>query len=310
MNDLIPAELHDLLDDLVWNTGDGRIREHENLAVMIDPLPGTTEDVFDVPVTVLPFEFSSNELEGTAITFTPIDGSGAANRIVGRLDRRGQALFRDLPSSRYTTDVLLPSRVIAPYPAPVDSVLQRIARLFRFPVSVPLGLSLRPQLMQASTTGSSLDQTEEVRFRDDSGRMLATVWTNGGDDLKVDLEVRDQAWDGKLMFLTIWGGPEPHDALASDHSVLIVPMAWSDVSQVCCGAVKLHRNDALLSVGLQLPEEPIPASALTDDLVATVVASVAAADSELTLTAWRRLSDNESGVAPEVRRALEQSLAV
>lgn len=93
--------MRDLFTDLLFNTSDGMIREHQELAMMIDPLPGETPGKFDIPFTVLPFEFSSRELEGTAISLAPVGADCGLSRVEGRLDVRGQILFRELPAGTY-----------------------------------------------------------------------------------------------------------------------------------------------------------------------------------------------------------------
>lgn len=91
--------LTSLFVDLLFNTSDGMIREHQELAIMIDPLPGEIPGKFDVLFTVLPFEFSSRELEGTVLSLAPVGADWG--RVEGRLDVRGQVLFRDLPAGTY-----------------------------------------------------------------------------------------------------------------------------------------------------------------------------------------------------------------
>ena len=96
--------MRDLFTDLSFNTADGMIREHQDIAIMVDTLQGREEDLVDVVITVLPFEISSSELEGTVVSLTPI-GAKCADRIEATLDIRGQVKFADLPNGKYIVSI-------------------------------------------------------------------------------------------------------------------------------------------------------------------------------------------------------------
>src|SRR5687768_16213949 len=99
----VVGDLLRLLDGGTWSTRDGALLETESVSVWIIPCPPREADCNDISITVRPRGYGLDTVGAIPLVLRPTDDDQLT--YYGRLDRRGQILFRGVRPGVYRTTI-------------------------------------------------------------------------------------------------------------------------------------------------------------------------------------------------------------
>jgi hypothetical protein len=291
-NQQLLAEAQHLLRSTVWRIPQGGSQRGVLVRVLLYPQATEQADRFDVVLKV----------QAVAGRMEPLDGLPVVLRLVGdtfllhygRLNQRGQVLFRGVRVGDYQMQPVLPgqARSITP-PHPPD---ERIPPAFTH-VLTPL-----PPLQRMVVALAAHEEWHwEQRYQHASGVLSTTLRETTTGDLACDVEAPLPEWDGTIVPLH-W---QPGEANTPDFAapyLLIVPLAWSESLACCAGHLVLGTMPDELR--LHMPDAPCSPAVLTAELAPIVQHSIAHVASAHTLRAWQRLRQQQADLPAAIQAIL------
>jgi hypothetical protein len=283
--DAVLAETHALLSGQSWRVEQGGYFQGSSVRVLLDPCGADDGQRWHLPVTIFPLIGTPADLEGVALIAEPSQESTAV--LFGRLNRRGQIIFRDVDAGSYALEVRSAPNMEA-QPAPDAAPFAALVTLP--PVRTTLG----------GATGETVPW--ERAFRNADGSLRALLHRLADGSVRASVEVSDRRWDNavlKLTWSTASGGQR------SEQQRLCAILVWREAVSACTAEVEI--GPVLDDVELSLPECPGPINSLVGESPATLANSIARAAASESRDAWRRLRD-DAAVDPHVRESIRQAV--
>jgi hypothetical protein len=246
------------------------------------PLVAEGQQLVDIPITVHPLAGKPGVLAGTPVVLRRPDDHGRT--WFGRLNQRGQILFRDMEPGTYQARIVLPA-------------------LTGRKVQPDMSFTALPNLARMLVAAAGTEKRRwRHTYRNAGSSLKATLQKREAGDLELSFETKQRDWDGTLVGFRWKISP---DKVAE----IFAPLSWSEGMRACVAQVNLSRIPELIEAP-ELPEQPMPPH-MVGELPASVIRdSVARAAWALTRRAWHRLlEEHGEALSSETRDALQEALA-
>lgn len=310
-----------ILKGKTWATKDGIFINNESFAMVIKPFHLPTleidqiddldenkfdeliakqeqDDFYQVSVSLLPTDQTvTPQLEGCPVF---LQGD---TKYWGRLNKKGQVLFPDIPAGTYTTEIRLSPSLAEQKIENESSVMAKIFNTIKnwvkFPVAKALPITLLGNspvygAVSASNESESKSSSARTRYQNSSQDLVGYLYENKPGRYEIEFRSDNKEWEGQLILFK-WQASE-----TSKPQDLVAPMFWSSkkeqtIAQLSLGAGKPEAEVILF------PEEPI----LLEDWLATyselspetkkdlleeMSYSVERANTRLAILAWEKLA--------------------
>lgn len=279
------AEAQSLLSQQSWDIRDSIYIEGEHVCVLFDPYPAAEAGRVNVPVTILALQSRADTVAQTPLVLA----SSAHALYYGRLNFRGQTLFRSLPMGVYSIDLV-------PDATPFQDSLTQLpeqARQSLHAASVPM------RLLAPAGAGAS----SSLRTADSS--LVVSLQAAPTGDLVVSLASADSAWEGRLAALA-WRPAPSAEAVISPWRLLLAVLSRNEETNACSATLAL--GQVAFPCDLLLPEHPLPDEILSEELAAIVEASLAHAIPARSLQAWRLPFERSTKLPAQIRQIIDAAL--
>lgn len=286
------TEVRRLLAAHPWHVPRGGYARGAAVQILLYPGATTHAGMFDVPLTVRPLHGAAEQLEGLSLALWRHDAD--ATMWYGRLNRRGQALFRHMPTGIYQIRVLYTDQTDEPTRTPKlpEDLPATITHLLSPPISLPRAVI---------PLGAHTERQGEQMYQHASGALIVTVSDQDADKVEVSVEAYDRAWDGTLVGIG-WSQAGASTFDEPDSRLLLLPLAWSNAFNACIAHLMLECSAA--EVVLHLPEQAWPVHLVTGSLIAALRESVVRTTRTHTRRAWERLFQQNAALPPDARAVL------
>ncbi len=285
---MIEAVNH-LLRGVVWHIPTRAYLQHAHVRVLCITAATSDADTFDVALTIRGPLPSADPAAQLAIALYRV-GDQQMHVHYGRLNQRGQLLFRQVQAGAYQP-VCTPS-------------LNTEAWTWTPPPSGPQPLSLHAALIPTPTMhprpiarGAETDQHWTCAYQNATATLTATLHTQPTGHLLLDLEAPDPAWDGSLIGF-VWSTHDPATG-QSVAQLLFAPLRWSAAFHAC--TAHLHLAGPQPAFALSLPTHPWPLVSITPDLAPILRQSVTQSATAHTRRAWQALAQSADELPAELR---------
>lgn len=255
-------------------------------------------DFYQVSVSLLPTDQTvTPQLEGCPVF---LQGD---TKYWGRLNKKGQVLFPDIPAGTYTTEIRLSPSLAEQKVENESSVMAKIVNtviglknwvMFPAAKALPITLLGNSPVYGASNESESKSSSARTRYQNSSQDLVGYLYENKPGRYEIEFRSDNKEWEGQLILFK-WQASE-----TSKPQDLVAPMFWSSrkeqtIAQLSLGAGKPEAEVILF------PEEPI----LLEDWLATyselspetkkdlleeMSYSVERANTRLAILAWEKLA--------------------
>jgi hypothetical protein len=284
---LIVAEAQALLAAEPWSGAESLYREGVHVCILIDPYPAVDNERFQVPVTFLPLHAHSEVFDQIPLLLSAPSDLGVTH-YYGRINRRGQVLFRDVPRGAYHLNLIadpIPSSLGSlQLPEPVQDAL----------VASSIWLPALP------TNGPGVPSI----FHAADGSFSVTLRRTIVGTLTASLESVDRQWKDQLVVLS-WS-EDPAAGATPTWRTRMALLAWSDEASAYVANTDLGRVPD--SRQILLPVRPMPAEVLTPALASLLQETIDQATSSNAQLAWQRFLANTTALSMEVRQVIVEAL--
>lgn len=291
-------EAQNLLKQVSWDIRQALYLEGQSISILLDPYPAAQGERIDASVTVLPLRGAPGNVRGMGLVLRRVDDQQTT--WYGRLNQRGQLIFRDMDPGAYRIHSL-------PLPA---SDLQGDLPAPQLPAAARTAVTLLPlpRLQRAlAPAAETRSRRWEHRFRNAQCNMTAVLWERETGELELDFELKERLWDGLIVIFSWTGGTlAEEDQPAAQR--LCAPLVWSDRTQACVSQLLLGRIPHTIEIAL--PDQPILPTALAGESSDVVRESIACSARAQTRRAWQRLLEDYGQLLPDVTaRAIQEALS-
>ncbi len=284
---LIVAEAQALLAAETWSGAESLYREGVHVCLLIDPYPAVDSERFQVPVTLLPLHAQSAVFDQIPLLLSAPSDLGVSYHY-GRINRRGQVLFQDVPRGAYHLNLIAD-------PAPSSFSPQQLPE----PVHDALVASSiwLPAWPTTASGGPSI-------FRTADGSLSVTLRRTGVGTLTAILRSVDRQWADQLVVLS-WSEDLAAGATPPWRTRMAL-LAWNDEASAYVAEIDLGRVPD--SCQILLPVRPMPTEVLTPALASLLQEAIDQATSSNAKLAWQRFLAHTTTLAVEVRQVIVEAL--
>lgn len=284
-------DIHALLHGAIWHIPRGYHLRGPRTRILCAPHPTDDVALFDVSLTIQRARQQASDLAGLTMVLYGVDDQALIH--YGRLDQRGQILFRRVQAGAYRpycTEVGCAASLAWSVP-PAPPLRDHLARLL---IATP-ALPYRPV-----ATGAHTEHAWTCQYQNASGTLAATIHAPTPEGGTLDIEAHGREWDGALagfLWLPRAAADDPPTA-----QLLFAPLRWSTTANACTAHLRLGALPP--SFSLALPDQPWPFQMLTPDLEPMLRQSIMQSATAHTHRAWHSLAQSISALPPNVRALL------
>ncbi|NJP07216.1 MAG: hypothetical protein HC837_17145 [Chloroflexaceae bacterium] len=301
----IQQEAQQLLNTLTIPTDRPTYSATAMVSVMVSPCPAETTGLVDLPITVFPIARHSRCLQDVPIILRQDSSSESGTPITyyGRLNQRGQIIFRNVAPGSYQAKLML-----ADTPRPQTTST---------PTSIWWDVTPLPQYMlRADPAAASVQRQREDELAPTTSRRTRERFQNQSGSL--DLEMQEQEsgeyvlifqtarenWENAVLLFE-WRTMSLNHVGPEEPQQYLTILTWNKQRRLCRSEINLGR--VFDRYELALPEQPLPIPALNDIALETLERSINACATDRARRAWRRLVS--SGVlTPAIAHHIEHML--
>lgn len=294
------ADLHRLLRNQTFASGQSHYLETERVALFINPCARADSALLDIPIHIQLIGQPKTLLHDVPLFLhvTPareLETAGATLHY-GRLDKRGTLCFAQVATGSYR--LTLPQAPGVAHPAGVVPLVSQ--QTFLTPAAQS---AERP-----SGSGASVPETQRGPFRrvyqSSSGLIKVIVLVRETGEFTVTFHTPYHVWDGSILQLHWYSADDQAEEPGSPEIFLVV-LTWSQRHQRCIAEINVGR--VIGSFTVALPEAPEPVTMLEAQSFAAIQRSTQAASTHQSRRAWQQLLTNDR-LSLSVRQHIEQAL--
>ena len=278
-----------LFDNLEWDLEQGVYLENEQVSILIDPVPTDLPQQYHLPITILPLQNSAADLAGLPILLTS-NQNATMQTCFGCLDRRGQIVFRHVPSGSYQANVpTVPAMAAIGQDVWGNNSDETLANWLSSLLSLTQSLFWDAEGAQ-------------YHFSNANSWLKVVLKKQEGEEAHLSIQVSDATWDGNLLGF-VWRDVSDK---AKGYQLLLAAVAWQDEVNACVADLNLGVLPEISEICLT--ERPFPLTALNEQMIPIVQQSIAATAQSPFV--WQRLLEEQSEhLTATIYTAIEAALS-